>query len=219
MELHHLEVPRTARYATIGPDPADAREIWFVCHGYSQLAATFVAYFGSIDDGTRHIVAPEALSRFYADADAGRIGASWMTREDREHEIDDYVRYLDRLGDEVLGAAPTGVPVTALGFSQGVATVTRWASRGRHRIDRIVMWGELLPPEFATPESLSALRRAEVVVVHGVHDKYIEPEAAARHRERLDTLGLTYRYIEFDGGHRLNKTTLAELAETPPSAP
>lgn len=218
MDIHHLEVVRTARYATLGPPAADAREIWFVCHGYSQLATTFLAYFGSIDDGSRLIVAPEGLSRFYAEGDGGgrRIGASWMTREDRDQEIDDYVRYLDALGDRIIGAAPPGVPVTALGFSQGVATVSRWTARGAHRIDRLVLWGELLPPEFDSPEAVSSLRERRIVVVHGRNDKYIAEETAAQHRERLDALGLSYDYLEFDGGHRLNRTTLEQIAAAPP---
>ena len=42
-----------------------------------------------LDDGSRLIVAPEALSRFYLGevsqrpASERRVGASWMTREDR----------------------------------------------------------------------------------------------------------------------------------------
>jgi hypothetical protein len=67
-------------------------------------------------------VAPEALSRFYVSQEPGRhcpvsvVGGTWMTREDRENEIRDYVRYLDILHDEV---EIEGVPTTVLAFSQG----------------------------------------------------------------------------------------------------
>ena len=77
------------------------RELWYVLHGYGQLAAPFLDDFRAIDDGTRLIVAPEALSRFYeGDVQArlhkdAKVGASWMTREDRDAEIADYVAYLD----------------------------------------------------------------------------------------------------------------------------
>ena len=60
-----LPVTRTARVALLGPATPAIRELWFVLHGYSQLAATFIEDFRAIDDGTRLIVAPEALSRFY----------------------------------------------------------------------------------------------------------------------------------------------------------
>src|ERR671913_1620 len=94
---HALVVPRTARYYTLGPTHGFPRELWIVCHGYGQLASRFVSQFAALDDGTRLIVAPEALSRFYLDPipkrrneASPRVGASWMTREDRESEIADY---------------------------------------------------------------------------------------------------------------------------------
>jgi len=96
---HHLPVSRTARYFTIGEPDASLTELWFVCHGYGQLAGRFVRHFESIDAPHRMIVAPEALSRFYVEV-AGKthadthVGASWMTREDRLSDIEDYVEYL-----------------------------------------------------------------------------------------------------------------------------
>jgi len=101
---HHIEVPRTARYLTLGP--GDAADVWIVIHGYGQLAGRFLRRFEPIDDGTRHIVAPEALSRFYVGNEAGRhgqsskVGATWMTREAREDEITDYVNSMWELQDE-----------------------------------------------------------------------------------------------------------------------
>src|SRR2546422_2866054 len=47
--------------------------------------------------------------------------SSWMTREDRLAEIEDYVRYLDAVYAEVFGSLDrAGVTVHALGYSQGV---------------------------------------------------------------------------------------------------
>src|SRR2546430_248789 len=131
---HAIAVPRTARYYTLGPTHGFPRELWFVCHGYGQLAGRFIQQFAPIDDGTRLIVAPEALSRFYLDPlserrhqRSPRVGATWMTREDRHAEIADYVSYLDLLSAEVkhhlAGASPR---IVFLGFSQGTATVSRW---------------------------------------------------------------------------------------------
>ncbi|MEJ2217163.1 MAG: hypothetical protein P8099_11165 [Gemmatimonadota bacterium] len=104
----HITVSRVARYYTLGPPAIDAAEVWFVLHGYRQLAGRFLRRFEALDDGTRRIVAPEGLSRFYVDDDSGphgpgsRVGASWMTREDREREIDDYVAYLDAVASREL---------------------------------------------------------------------------------------------------------------------
>src|SRR3546814_5982443 len=100
IDEHSITVPRTARYYTMGEPQDQPRELWYVCHGYAQLGSRFIRRFAPLDDGTRLIVAPEALSRFYLEV-KGRthaespVGASWMTREDRLSEIDDYVAYLD----------------------------------------------------------------------------------------------------------------------------
>ena len=145
MQEHTLTTPRTARYFTLGV-PERANDLWFVCHGYGQLAARFLERFRPIETGQRCIVAPEGLSRFYLSESPSerRVGASWMTREDRLHEIDDYVRYLDA----VYGALqPRAAKVTVLGFSQGTATACRWAALGSARIDRLILWGGEVPPD------------------------------------------------------------------------
>src|SRR5262245_15500856 len=87
---HTITVPRTARYYTLGSMHGFPRELWFVCHGFGQLAERFVKRFAPIDDGTRLIVAPEAHNRFYLDPlperrnqENPRVGATWMTREFR----------------------------------------------------------------------------------------------------------------------------------------
>src|ERR1019366_9897456 len=103
-----IQVKRSARLAMLGPEGPGVREIWYVLHGYAQLAAPFLEGLRAIDDGTRLIVAPEALSRFYeGDTQArlhrdARVGASWMTREDRESEIADYIAYLDTVHQSIL---------------------------------------------------------------------------------------------------------------------
>src|SRR4051812_28301688 len=101
MQEHHLWTPRSARYFTLG-NPAEARELWLVGHGYGYLASRFLERFQPIATADRCIVAPEGLSRFYLTDRPGerRVGASWMTREDRLNEISDYIRYLDGVYDK-----------------------------------------------------------------------------------------------------------------------
>src|SRR2546425_9676771 len=84
-----------------------------VCHGSGQLAARSLRHFEPLADGTRLVVAPEALSRFYLEdttvpAKERKVGATWMTRENRLSEIDDYVRYLDALHAEVFARVARG---------------------------------------------------------------------------------------------------------------
>jgi predicted esterase len=219
MREHHIPVARTARYVTLGDPTGTPREVWFVCHGYGQLAERFLRHFTSLDDGHRLIVAPEALSRFYVDAPArgshvhAPVGASWMTREDRLSEIDDYIRYLDALYAHVMRALRGASPlVVVLGFSQGVATACRWLARGRSRADRLVLWGGLVPHDLDLDGDGAALRRLELLLVSGDGDEFVDAAARTAQAERLARHALSFREIRYAGGHRIDARVLARAA-------
>src|SRR5256886_9563890 len=145
MREHHIGVSRTARYFTLGNSSSGVGEVWFACHGYGQVASRFLEKLRVLDDGHRYLVAPEGLSRFYLSESPTerRVGASWMTREDRLAEIEDYVRYLDAVYAAVFESLDrAGVTVHALGYSQGASTVSRWAALGKAKIDRLTLWGD-----------------------------------------------------------------------------
>ena len=216
---HHLSVRRTARYYTLGDASASAADVWIVCHGFAQLARAFVDEFRPIARPGRLIVAPEALNRFYLNREGGRagasarVGATWMTREDRLAEIEDYVRYLDDLYRELVGGRPEGdVHVTALGFSQGAATVARWLVHGASKIDRVILWAGLLPPEVdpagAAHERLAS---ADLHLVLGKSDDMLEAEQIRAQRELLEKAGVRHSVLEFDGGHVMDRATLEML--------
>jgi predicted esterase len=216
---HHLTVKRTARYCALGDVAAPVTELWIVCHGFAQLARAFIEEFRPIADRGRLIVAPEALNRFYLNREGGRagpsarVGATWMTREDRLAEIDDYVRYLDDLHREVTERQSGQVRVTALGFSQGTATVARWLVQGTARIDRLVLWAGLLPPEIdLSAESRHRLRSAELVLVRGTRDDMLDGQQLRTQRGSLEAAGARVTLLEFEGRHRMDRDTLARIA-------
>jgi len=207
MQEHSFSSARSARYFTLGA-PESAAELWFVCHGYGQLASRFLERFRSIES-ERCIVAPEGLSRFYLTESPAerRVGASWMTREDRLHEIDDYVRYLDALYRHV---AASRVKVTALGFSQGTATACRWAALGSSRIDRLIVWGGEVPPDL----DLQRLRVPSLTLVYGTDDQFFTGKVVAATEARLRAHQIAYDLVSFDGAHEIDEPTLLRLAGT-----
>jgi predicted esterase len=223
---HHLAVTRTARYYVVGggmDGSADdaIRDLWIVCHGYGQLAGTFVAPFEKLAAPWRRVVAPEALSRFYLDASRKpgdpepRVGATWMTREDREREIDDQVSYLDALLERVRPRTiATGVRLRVLGFSQGVATIVRWLDRGRVRADEVILWAGSFPPDVDLTSFAARMGNAPVVFVVGTRDELTPWAAADVALRRLTEAGAAARLVTFDGGHRLDDATLAALADS-----
>jgi predicted esterase len=220
MDENQLVVSRRARYYTIGASGGAVREVWFVLHGYGQLAASFLRSFEALAGGHRLVVAPEALSRFYLKAGLGAVGATWMTREDRQSEIEDYVRYLDALYDHLV-ASPDGVPerdpvaVQVLGFSQGTATACRWAALGRARIDRLVLWAGDVPPDLDLEKHRGVLAGARLTLVVGSEDQYIDEHRLQLEQARLRAHGIPYELLRFDGPHRLDEATLQRLGRSP----
>ena len=218
MRERHIRVARTARYYTLGSAGPRLQEVWLVCHGYRQLARSFLSRFADLDDGTRLIVAPEGLSRFYLhDPASGHskevpIGATWMTREDWENEITDYVGFLDGVLDEVSEELGGEIPhLTVLGFSQGVHTVCRWVAAGEAAVERIILWGAYLPDDFDLDQGPGRLGSAELTLVRGVLDHFISEEAHASQEARLEELGIPFKTITHSGGHELDPALLGEI--------
>lgn len=214
-----LEVPRTARYYTVG-DRGTARSVWLALHGYGQLAGYFARHFAPHAEG-RLVVAPEALSRFYVGrvqgGDPARVGATWMTREDRLAEIRDYVRYLDRALDAATeGVDLAAVPVGVLAFSQGAATGARWlAHRHQHGLavpGRFVVWGGALPHDYdLAGADGDALRATRLTMVVGDADEFATAAVVAEQERRLTEAGVAYALVRYPGGHRLDAGVLGRV--------
>jgi predicted esterase len=162
------------------------------------------------------------LSRFYLDPiptrrndPSPRIGASWMTREDRESEIADYVAYLERLATEIrhplAGAAPR---LVVLGFSQGTATVSRWLATSEMRVEQLVLWAGSIPPELDLAAWAARLHGAAITLVAGDEDELATTTAIAAEAERLSAAGVAYNLVRFHGGHTVNPTALRQLADS-----
>lgn len=214
MKEHAITVARTARFFTLGESSDLLRQVWFVCHGYGQLASHFLKNFGAIASDDRLIVAPEGLSRFYWQGFSGRVGASWMTREDRLNEISDYVNFLDRVYHKIFeSVSRDSVKVFALGFSQGTATVSRWTASGASRIDHLILWGGLLPPDLDLTATRNIFQRMTLTFVFGQHDAFAEQQKRQETENRLREFEIDFDVISFDGGHEMHVAALNQLGE------
>jgi predicted esterase len=220
----HVEVPRTARYWAAGTPGAS--EVWVVLHGYGQLAEYFVRPFAMLAGEARLVVAPEALSRFYLGSGEGgahgaRVGATWMTREDRLAEIGDYVRWLDRALDAATGGFEASrARLHVLGFSQGAVTATRWLydrqRRGLPSAARLVLWGGALPHDLDLDADADVLRRSPLTLVVGDDDRFASPAMVAEQAARLDAAGVPYTVVRYAGGHRIDADVLATVLDGAP---
>ncbi|ADB36162.1 alpha/beta hydrolase [Spirosoma linguale] len=214
-EEHHLLVRRTARYYTLGQLTDQTKNIWFCLHGFGQLAQYFGRKFSDLDDGQTLIVVPEGLSRMYLDTSYQRIGASWMSREDRDHEVSDYVIYLNSLYDLLMdGRKPdkAGLHITLFGFSQGAATACRWLNNGHVHADRLILWAGYFPNGLAELIDVPKFSTTEMHYVYGRQDEYIRdfPDMNA-YISRLTTDVPNLQITAFDGTHRVEPEVLKTL--------
>lgn len=220
--LERFPTRRTGRVAVRGPeDPSAVGALWMALHGYGQLAAPFLEGMRALDDGTRLLVAPEALSRFYdarspleRHAEAA-VGASWMTREARLDEIEDQATWLDVVHGAFAARLPAGTPLVVLGFSQGAAAAARWLARGHVRAAHLVCWGAGLPPDVPIGPG-SALGGTRCTLVVGDRDRFVTPAQVEAERARLEAAGFAHRFVTFTGGHRLDDATLRRVADGVP---
>jgi predicted esterase len=206
---HHIQVTKTARYFTLGHLGLQTKEVWLVMHGYAQLAAEFIKDFEVLSDGTRFIVAPEGLNKFYARGFGGKPAATWMTSEDREAEITDYINYLTDLYQYL--DIPLQVKVVVLGFSQGVATASRFIHHTNQKIDAFVVYAGEIASELVNPIS-NKIKCLPVTYITGINDPFITPEKHQKVHELMHQLQA--KIIEFDGGHEIKKEVLLKLNES-----
>ena len=213
---HHLKVQRTARYYTLGELTKQTRHIWFCLHGFGQLARYFSRKFTDLIDDQTLVVIPEGLSRSYLDASYQRIGASWLTREDRDHEIEDFLAYLNTLYDQILeGHDATRFQITLFGFSQGAATACRWLNAGHIPADRLILWAGFFPNGLTDLIDPANLADVDCHYVYGRQDEYLvqlSDEDAYLQRLKTEIPHLTL--TAFDGGHRVEPAVLQTLLST-----
>jgi predicted esterase len=136
-----------------------------------------------------------------------------MTREDREHEIADQVAYLDALHERLRPAASASrVRLRVLGFSQGVATVSRWLSFGSVRADEVILWAGAFPTDVDVSAFADRLGGASVLIVVGANDGLASWAGADALLHRFTEAGIAARRMSFNGGHRLDDATLTAIA-------
>jgi len=197
----------------LGTPGRHIRQVWFVCHGYGHMASVFLKDFQVLDDGKHLVVAPEGLHRFYLFGSGGRVGASWMTKEDRLDDINDYIIYLDNIYAEIMDQLDIdGVKVNALGFSQGTATVCRWVLNGSSRVHRLVLWGGEFPPDTDWDANRQRLNNLDIQLVFGKADPIVKTALLEQQMELLKKNRVDFQLKTFNGHHEIDAATLASLA-------
>lgn len=200
---HSLQSQKTFRYFTHG-DISTAKKVIYVLHGYGQLAEYFLNNFQNLDS-EYFIVAPEGMHRFYIKGTSGRVGASWMTKEARNQDIQDTIQWLDNL-DKEINSKNNFEKKIILGFSQGGATAARWDSLGKINADTIIYWASVFPPDLESQISDKRNLNQNKYFIIGNKDEYFTDDQRENVLEYYSQN--SFKTLVFEGKHSINFDTL-----------
>lgn len=210
---NHIKIQKTARYYTWGNLNENTEILWIVCHGYGQLAEYFIKKFEVLDPEKHFVIAPEGLSRFYNGGMTGRVGATWMTKEDRLYEIEDYLHYLDAVFEEALQKNDTNSfpKVNLLGFSQGSATINRWAVHREMSFNQLFVWAGTFPHDLDFDKAKQLYQDKTVYLVYGDQDEFFKEENFQDHLKLMNEKGIFPEVVKFKGTHQIDSNVLLEI--------
>ena len=214
MQKHQFIVEKTSRYFTLGTLDEHTKVIWFVLHGYAQTADTFLKSLKDLQTENVFIVAPEGLSRFYWKDFIGNPVASWMTKTDRETDIEDNIKYLNSLFNNIANSTKLHqISIKVLGFSQGVATLSRWVFEDSFPIDEMYFYAGELAKELKFSESAN-YRNASLYYLYGNQDFFIKDNFVLKLQEDFENQKLNLTTFTFNGKHQIHKDALNFIKQT-----
>lgn len=204
----HIDFSYSARYFQLGELNASTKQVIFALHGYGQQAKYFIRKFDHLTKNNICIIAPEGLNRFYLEGFSGRVGATWMTKEDREADIRNYVAYLNSIYTS-LNLYDSKISI--LGFSQGAATASRWISRGQVDFSSLILWAGIFPPDMNLENSTTVLKNKKITYVYGKQDKFITEDRIKEMDQISADLAVTPQVLTFNGEHHLDEDVLTQI--------
>lgn len=187
------------------------QELWLVMHGYGQLAEFFVRKFKPFFSPERLFVAPEGTNYNYLEGFQGRVGANWMTKHERETAIANNHRMLDSLMGALLGNYAEKPRIRVLGFSQGAATASRWASHWEGKIATLVLWAGGFALDLNLEEAREAFADTELVLALGDTDDLISPDQVQQQKALVSSLERDVVSLSYPGGHELDPALLEKI--------
>lgn len=206
-----IKFPFEAQYSLSHEPAGSETDLWVLFHGYGQLSEFFILKFLPFDHPQRLFLAPEGTNYQYLSGFEGRVGANWMTKYERETAIANNHRYLNQLMEEIMAGFRAKPKIHVLGFSQGAATASRWASQWAEKISTLVLWAGGFAHDMKIEGARENFFDTEITMIFGNRDEFLTPESVQKQKEWLDILGKKPEKITFDGGHELNEGVLEKF--------
>ncbi|MBR9859234.1 alpha/beta hydrolase [bacterium] len=204
MTTKYFEVKQKARVVILG-NPESQKRL-YALHGYGQLATYFSRKFEPLVEEGWCVVVPEGMHRFYLEGFSGRVGASWMTKEDRLVDIDNYVAQLNTIHGEL----PQISSAYLLGFSQGVATAFRWLFHSEIHFKQLIMCSGMIPPEIELELNTPKFKDLKYDYISGNKDPFRDSPEVLEFVQKLKKFDLNIRHTEFEGAHTVHYASVHE---------
>jgi predicted esterase len=203
-----IAIEKTVRYFQIG-NIEESKNLLIVMHGYGQLPLYFGRQFEKLSKDFLVLI-PEGMHRFYLEGSSGRVGASWMTKEAREDDIEDNMNYLEKLIKEYVKTKHFE-KIILVGFSQGGATAARFFYAKRQKIDHLILWASVFPPDLNIKNEIASSSSKNFFFL-GSDDPYFTEE------ERLKVVNfyskMNYSIIQYPGNHSIDDFYLNKILNT-----
>lgn len=206
MEKIFLPVEKHARIFLNQKPHEGIKKCWICLHGYGMLGQYFLPKLESLDSEDTLVMVPEALSRFYLDPQYEKVGASWMTKEDRLLDIQEQHGYLNKVYKELVKTLKNLEEFNVLGFSQGASTAWRWIQQQKITVRHLVIWAGSIPSE-----SLQSFYVENLWLVYAEDDPYAKWVNPQEIKDWLGKQSIDYKLIMFKGGHTIPKEVFKEL--------
>ena len=194
------------RYLLEAPADPEGCPLVVGFHGYGENADLHLEQLRRLPGAGRWVLcAVQALHPFYNRA--GDVIAGWMTRQQREHAIEDNLRYVASVVAAVKRELPVcGERLAYLGFSQGAAMAYRAAAGSGYPCHGVVVLGGDLPPELRPVISPVS----SVLLGRGSSEEWYDAAKMEHDVELLRRKGIDVRPCVFQGGHEWTHEFRAE---------
>lgn len=213
-KIKHVQYQHTNSYETLNELGPKTKNVWLVFHGIGFLSKYFLKYFEDLDSDQNYIIAPQAPSKYYLNGTYRHVGASWLTRVDREQETQNVLNYVGKVLESE--NIPNHCQLIVFGFSQGVSIATRLLAKTNLKCSKLILYAGGIPDELKATDFERLITDATAVYsVVGTEDEYINTKRLEEETEKLGQLFQgTAKQITFNGGHELKKEIINSFADS-----
>ena len=206
-----LDINYKAPYFKVGSINEMTKNIWFIFHGYGQLADEFAKQFTEMISEENCLIFPQGLSRFYLKGIGNKIGANWMTSQDRDIDITNYISYINQIFKHEVEPSLENIKLNILGFSQGGHTASRWIYNSKITYNKFVLWGSNLAHEIDQKRISDSFSHGKNLVIIGDQDRFINSDRLRKMRLKYEKIGFNYQTIEYHGEHDIYPEILKKI--------